>query len=84
MLLGFMGIFSSLVQGGYVRRMKKSNSLVQQGILSCAIGCVIISQADSIKMLYIGCACFAFTSGTVVNGLTGLEADGHEEERGKK
>jgi uncharacterized membrane protein HdeD (DUF308 family) len=84
MLLGYMGILSSLVQGGYVRRVKDSSKLVHQGILSCAFGVLVLSTAQDKFMLYLGCGALAFTSGTVVNGLTALEAGDESEERGKK
>ncbi|KAJ3269568.1 hypothetical protein HDV01_001210 [Terramyces sp. JEL0728] len=43
--LGFIGIFTALVQGGYVRRIRNSGmekNVVFNGVLSCAIGLFII------------------------------------------
>ncbi|KAJ1822231.1 hypothetical protein LPJ56_000932 [Coemansia sp. RSA 2599] len=47
-LLGFIGIASTLLQGGYVRRVKgksahRDKSLVTQGMLGCTIGLVSIA-----------------------------------------
>lgn len=78
-LLGFMGIISALIQGGYVRRKVESvgeKVLVIQGMASCAIGlyCLAssIESAYATYWLYAGVTFLAFTSGTVVNCLTSL------------
>ncbi|KAI8325746.1 MFS general substrate transporter [Martensiomyces pterosporus] len=48
-LLGFIGITSTLLQGGYVRRIKsksavnRDKSLVAQGMVGCAIGLLCIA-----------------------------------------
>ncbi|KAI8906278.1 major facilitator superfamily domain-containing protein [Gorgonomyces haynaldii] len=91
MLLGYLGILSALVQGGYVRRVahKKMSeaSLVFQGILSCSIGLAILGHfAFDLTWLYIGATFLAFTSGTVVTSLTSLASlsrDEHDESQGK-
>ncbi|KAJ1721612.1 hypothetical protein LPJ53_003890 [Coemansia erecta] len=55
-LLGFIGIVSTLLQGGYVRRVKgksahRDKSLVAQGMVGCAVGLLSIAlcciNADS-------------------------------------
>eukprot|EP00842_Homolaphlyctis_polyrhiza_P000275 jgi/Hompol1/1248/HPOL_001764-RA len=76
-LLAFMGILSAAIQGGYVRRVAhkyvSEQTLVFQGILSCAIGLAIVGQlATTTTWLYTGAAFLAFTSGTVVGSLTSL------------
>lgn len=95
-LLGFIGIITALVQGGYVRRVAHKTvhekNLVVQGILSCAFGLFLISavaytRPSSTIFLYVAAAFLAFTSGTVVSSLTALAsfaAGGrHGEELGK-
>ncbi|KAJ1865329.1 hypothetical protein LPJ73_000033 [Coemansia sp. RSA 2703] len=47
-LLGFIGIVSTLLQGGYVRRVKgksahRDKSLVAQGMVGCAVGLLSIA-----------------------------------------
>lgn len=78
-LLGYMGIVSALIQGGYVRRrvQKMGEKVIAiQGMISCAVGlyCLATSTKNSYATawLYAGVTCLAFTSGTVVNCLTGL------------
>ena len=87
-LLAFIGIFSSIVQGlfkylflgFYVRRFAHKNvsekTFVLQGLFTCALGLFIVSVVaygyHSIFVLYLGLACIAFTSGTVVSNLTAL------------
>lgn len=78
-LLGYMGIISALVQGGYVRRRVEKigeKTLVVQGMVSGAVGLYCLaSVVDSkypIYWLYGGVTLLAFTSGTVVNCLTSL------------
>ncbi|KAI8918765.1 major facilitator superfamily domain-containing protein [Entophlyctis helioformis] len=81
-LLAFMGVFSAIIQGGYVRRVAHKHiseqSLVLQGIISCCIGLGILSVwATTVTRLYIGASFLAFTSGTVVNSLTSLASLTH-------
>jgi len=77
-LLGFIGIISALIQGGYVRRVAHyrmtEKSLVIQGILVCGIGLFCLSGiiGSGWMTVFIGALCLAFTSGTVVNCLTSL------------
>jgi MFS family permease len=78
-LLGFMGIISALIQGGYVRRRVEKlgeKSIVAQGMISCGVGlyclATTVRSAYPTVWLYVGVTCLAFTSGTVVNCLTSL------------
>ncbi|CAG8608876.1 3274_t:CDS:2 [Paraglomus occultum] len=78
-LLGFIGILSAIIQGGYVRRKAHAigeKRIVVQGISGCAIGLGVIGSMtlgdNGIIWLYIGAAFLAFTSATVVNCLTSL------------
>lgn len=77
-LLSYMGIASALIQGGYVRRciQKGEKSMVLQGMVMCILGFYCLAAtADAsypLAWLYGGVSCLAFTSGTVVSGLTAL------------
>lgn len=78
-LLGYMGIVSALIQGGYVRRKVQTVSekvIIVQGMIACAAGLYCLSStvesAYASYWLYAGVTCLAFTSGTVVNCLTSL------------
>ncbi|CAO3582217.1 unnamed protein product [Absidia cylindrospora] len=96
-LLGFMGILSAIIQGGYVRRRGQQigeKRLVIQGVFfgAMGLGClavvgmgVTMSLSQTTYWLYGGVACLAMTSGTVVNCLTSLASlqCQHEKEKGK-
>ncbi|CAG8559592.1 7406_t:CDS:2 [Acaulospora morrowiae] len=78
-LLGYIGILSAIIQGGYVRRVAHKvgeKKLVVQGVLSCAISLSIIASLTSlpngILWLYVGATFLSFTSATVVNCLTSI------------
>lgn len=78
-LLGFMGIVSALIQGGYIRRRVEKigeKMMVVQGMVSCVIGLYSLARCtkaeNPVAWLYAGVTCLAFTSGTVVNCLTSL------------
>ena len=78
-LLGYMGIVSALIQGGYVRRKVEKlgeKMLVIQGMASCAAGLYCLATTIRTQhptyWLYAGVTFLAFTSGTVVNCLTSL------------
>jgi hypothetical protein len=43
-LLGFIGILSSLIQGGYVRRAERPAKLSKIGIFSCTLALALISS----------------------------------------
>ena len=76
MLLGFVGIISSLIQGGYVRRFAhkivSEKSIIIQGLVCCSISFFLFAIASTLSMLYFAAFFFAFTSGSVVNCLNGL------------
>ncbi|KAJ1819300.1 hypothetical protein LPJ60_003849 [Coemansia sp. RSA 2675] len=87
-LLGFIGITSTLLQGGYVRRVKGraagrgDKSLVAQGMVGCTLGLLSIAlcclSADKIGdgnpswWLWAGAVGFAVASATVVNCLNSM------------
>ncbi|KAJ2961742.1 hypothetical protein NQZ79_g3023 [Umbelopsis isabellina] len=78
-LLGFIGIASSLIQGGYVRRKARTTGekkMVLQGVIACVIALVMFALLAEMRsgtiLLFIGAFCFAVTSGTVVSCLTSL------------
>ncbi|ODN97482.1 hypothetical protein L198_04049 [Cryptococcus wingfieldii CBS 7118] len=86
-LLGFIGILAAMIQGRYVRpHMAKVGELqvALSGILSCTIGLLLISAIPFFTsssftalphiLLYAGATCLAFTSATVVTGLTAAAA----------
>ncbi|KAI9489109.1 major facilitator superfamily domain-containing protein [Zychaea mexicana] len=86
-LLGYMGILSALLQGGYVRRQVQrlgEKMLVLQGMAACVIGlsslAMVASSAYAVQWLYFGVSCLALTTGTVVNCLTGLASLQCQEE----
>ncbi|KAI7827714.1 major facilitator superfamily domain-containing protein [Kickxella alabastrina] len=78
-LLGFIGITSTLLQGGYVRRRQ---ILVAQGMAGCTLGLLSIAlcciKADAKDMLrpswwlWAGALGFAVASATVVNCLNSM------------
>ncbi|KAH8105911.1 MFS general substrate transporter [Cristinia sonorae] len=81
-LIGFIGIISALLQGGYVRRaMSKvgEGMMARRGVSSCMAGLVLLSGVPifatsrtglAVKLLQAAAVCMAFTSATVVNSLT--------------
>lgn len=78
-LLGFIGIMSSLIQGGYVRRKAHAvgeKKIVLQGVVACTCGLVMFTilafLREGVSWLYFGAFFFAVTSGTVVSCLTSL------------
>ncbi|ORY92052.1 major facilitator superfamily domain-containing protein [Syncephalastrum racemosum] len=78
-LLGYMGIMSALIQGGYVRRRVQKlgeKAMVIQGMVSCAAGlaalAIMPTSTHPEYWLYGGATCLSLTTGTVVNCLTGL------------
>ena len=82
MLIGFIGIISALLQGGYVRRaMSKTGEAVmaRRGVSSCGLGLVLLAILPNfaatktglaVRLLQAAAVCLAFTSATVVNALT--------------
>ncbi|KAJ2610401.1 hypothetical protein H4S08_003628 [Coemansia sp. RSA 1365] len=84
-LLGFIGISSTLLQGGWVRRIKgksahRDKSLVARGMVSCALGLLCIARCcveDTVGSspswwLWAGALGFAVASATVVNCLNSM------------
>ncbi|BFZ58223.1 hypothetical protein PYCC9005_005285 [Savitreella phatthalungensis] len=77
-LLGFIGIFASLIQGGYIRRKKSLSpnndlSLSNQGVTTCLAAFILLALVTPERgqgLLWAGGACLSFTSATVVNCLT--------------
>lgn len=78
-LLGFIGVFASLIQGGYIRRQKSLVPLhdlkfAMQGVTACLTSFTLLALVrDSslgLRLLWCAAACLAFTSATVVNSLT--------------
>ncbi|KAJ1950740.1 hypothetical protein FBU59_000539 [Linderina macrospora] len=86
-LLGFIGIASTLIQGGYVRRVKskagnRDKALVAQGMAGCALGlfstaiCAFKAETTGYSTpswwLWVGSFGFAIASATVVNCLNSM------------
>lgn len=80
-LIGFIGVISALLQGGYVRRaMSKTGEgvMARRGVTSCAVGLFLLAllpnfvsrQNVALRLLQAAAVCMAFTSATVVNSLT--------------
>jgi hypothetical protein len=99
MLIGFIGIISALLQGGYVRRqMSKTGEAImaRRGVSSCAVGLVLLAILPNFAVARTGLAvgllraaavCLAFTSATVVNALTAhasLQCDDIADEGAEK
>ncbi|KAF9508275.1 hypothetical protein BS47DRAFT_1350585 [Hydnum rufescens UP504] len=91
-LLGFIGVLSTLLQGGYVRR-----AIAKTGEILCPLPFFLsllpyFAQHEAIvrtgiRTLYLAAALLAFTSATVVNSLTALASlqcdDDNEKEKEK-
>ncbi|GAA5892788.1 hypothetical protein JCM6882_000580 [Rhodosporidiobolus microsporus] len=85
-LLGFIGILSSLLQGGYVRRRastpSRTASLALSGVRTCAISLFLLAalphlastgkEGGAKQALWAAAAGLAFVSATVVNSLNAL------------
>lgn len=86
-LLGFIGLLSCLLQGGYVRRASKKKGpapFARSGIMACALGIICLGSLPTVAarngpsssivswLLYFSAACLAYTSATVVTCLTAL------------
>ncbi|GAA5863672.1 hypothetical protein JCM8547_003688 [Rhodosporidiobolus lusitaniae] len=85
-LLGFIGILSSLLQGGYVRRKASSPAstagLALSGIRTCMISLILLAvlpwlastgrEGAAKTALWTAAAGLAFVSATVVNSLNAL------------
>ncbi|OCL04692.1 MFS general substrate transporter [Glonium stellatum] len=83
-LLGFIGLVASILQGSVTRRMHPLK-VVQTGVLSCALGFLLLATVETQKGLYAAAALLAVTSATVVTGLNSLSSfEAAEGERGNK
>ncbi|KAG8856754.1 hypothetical protein FRB96_006257 [Tulasnella sp. 330] len=80
-LLMTIGIISTILQGGYVRRIKNAEALLAgRGVALCATATAIMATLASLQnqrgvatsLLYLAAAFLAFTSATVVNNLNAL------------
>lgn len=78
-LLGFIGIFASLIQGGYLRRKRRTLvtpahdlAFSNQGLTACSLSFLLLTLVTPSRpaLLWCAAACLAFTSATVVNSLT--------------
>lgn len=76
-LLGFVGIFASLIQGGYIRRKKSVTPMhdlafTTQGTTTCLLAFLALAAITPSRptLLWLAASCLAFTSATVVNCLT--------------
>ncbi|CAG8749017.1 3260_t:CDS:2 [Dentiscutata erythropus] len=93
-LLGYIGILSSILQGGYVRRMAHvvgEKRLVVQGVLCCAISLAIIAAltktTNGFMWLYVGATFLAITSATVVtclNSIASMQCDDYDGDEQNK
>ena len=83
-LLGYIGLISSVFQGGLTRRMRPLTS-VRMGVVCCLVAFVLLGRIQTIAMLYVAATCLACTSATVVTGLNALSSfEASEGERGSK
>ncbi|KAJ2767899.1 hypothetical protein IWQ57_003764 [Coemansia nantahalensis] len=85
-LLGFIGVVSTLLQGGWVRRVKgrserRDRGLVATGMVACALGLLCVALccttpsapgASPPLLLWAGALGFAVASATVVNCLNSI------------
>lgn len=82
-LLGFIGILSALLQGGYVRRQTSTAqgpyTLAVRGISTCCLSLVLLALLPQFAktkyapwILYSAATGLAFVSATVVNSLNSL------------
>ena len=81
-MLGSIGILSSLIQGGYVRRMAYKvgeKTIVLQGIMACCLGSALfgitgtfLDVGYSEYSFIAACIGFSIASATVVNCMTSL------------
>jgi len=82
-LIGFIGIISALLQGGYVRRSIEKvgqGEMARRGVASCTVALFLLavvpqlangaSSHIAVRILQAAAVCLAFTSATVVNSLT--------------
>ncbi|KAI0140507.1 MFS general substrate transporter [Xylariaceae sp. FL1272] len=83
-LLGYIGLVSSILQGGVTRRLPPLLN-VRMGVAACLAAFVILSRMSTVGTLYIAATCLATTSATVVSGLNTLASfEAAADERGGK
>ncbi|KAI0476565.1 MFS general substrate transporter [Xylariaceae sp. FL0804] len=83
-LLGFIGLVSSILQGGVTRRMPPLLT-VQVGVVACLAAFLLLGRIATVGALYLAATCLAATSATVVSGLNTLGSfEAAEGERGGK
>ncbi|KZW04077.1 MFS general substrate transporter [Exidia glandulosa HHB12029] len=96
-LIGFMGIISALLQGGYVRRAIPKvgeGVMARRGVQACTMALLLLAALPRLlqtsfatKFLYAAAASLAFTSATVVNSLNAYASvqcdEGVDTETGK-
>ena len=83
-LLGFIGLVASILQGGLTRRLPPLLA-VRIGVVSCLAAFALLSQLETVSMLYVAASCLAMTSATVVTGLNSLSSfEAASGERGGK
>ncbi|CAJ2504326.1 Uu.00g117200.m01.CDS01 [Anthostomella pinea] len=83
-ILGFIGLISSILQGGVTRRMAPLRT-VQLGVTTCLIAFVMLGRLNTVGSLYLAATCLATTSATVVSGLNTLGSfEASAGERGGK
>jgi hypothetical protein len=81
MLIGFIGVISAALQGGFVRgaiARLGEGAIARQGVVACGFGLICLALLPhfvshniiSRLLLYAAAIFMAFTSATVVNALT--------------
>jgi predicted MFS family arabinose efflux permease len=82
-VLGFIGLLSSLLQGGFSRRAKAS-VVAKIGLISSAASFFLLARTNSQGMLYLAAVFLAVTSACVVTALNTLASlRVGEENRGR-
>lgn len=74
-LLGFVGILSSVIQGGYLRRMgvrTGEHRVTMYGVVSLFLSSIVLALANQKWSLYVGVTLFTFASAVVVSCLTSM------------
>ncbi|KAI1324553.1 MFS general substrate transporter [Xylariaceae sp. FL0255] len=70
-LLGYIGLVSSILQGGVTRRLPPLMN-VRMGVGACLMAFAVLMRTSTVGSLYIAATCLATTSATVVSGLNTL------------
>lgn len=83
-LLGFMGLFASIIQGAVTRRLPPLRA-VQTGVISCTASFFLLGRMTTEAGLWTAASLLAITTATVVTGLNTLSSfEAAEAERGGK